>query len=672
MFSTIKGVSVQKALTALVFVLLFVHVSAFPSNASDTEIVNALAYLKTEQTSDGCIGGFATSAWVISSVVAAGENPSSASWSTNNTSLVDCIKKDSTWFNASSRSATDFERQIIAIVAAGHDPKQFNGLDYVAKLKSFYDGTQMGAPSLLNDDTFGIIALIAANESPSSTEIQGMLAYLEANQGTDNGWSWGRGQESDTDSTADTIMAFIAAGRSAGNANIQNARAYLKSVQDTSNAGFTSFGSANPDTTAHSIDAIYALGENPGDAAWMENSTDSVHYLLTWQQQDGGFSNPFANPAGTSSSWTTANALNALLGKPYPVKILQTVRMAIRIEDTDQTVADETVTLPPFLEFTADSGTIYTLSEPSLLMGLLQAAENNNFSVTVGDQFYPGLGFYVSEIAGHAAEGFDGWNFRVDDHGTGSHASNTFIWQESNPPTSPHDSVVWFYGSWDAKTLRITASTAAVTANQAVEVTVEYFNEADESWNSLEGATVYGAATQQTTDSDGKATIRFATQGTQFVYAEKSDAAYYRSEKLQFTVSPEQQNSQQQFNSSVFMTGELISTVAFSVDASSIDFGSFGPGYTVSGNDITLINTGSWDLEIDAEVVDNSGTLYSQSLLLNNNPWQNFVVQVAANTNNFAGRVLVSLGLAVPSDYSGTGTQTGTLIFWATSTGSPA
>lgn len=662
----------KHALSILVILLLTAGAHAYPMNASDTEIANSLDYFKSQQDSDGCIGGFSTSAWVISAVTAAGEDPSSSEWSTGDNSLVDCIKKDALWFDDPGRTATDFERQIIAIVAADKDPKNFNGLDYVAKLKSMYNHgeAQMGSSTLLNDDFWGVIALICAGEPASSTEIQGMVNFIESNQGTDNGWSWGTGQSSDADSTATAIMALVSAGKPKTETNIENAIDYLKTQQHSSSAGFVSWGQANPDSTSYAIESIAAVEQDPTSAEWDKNGTNPVDYILDWQQADGGFSNPYANPELTSSGWTTANAVNALLGKPHPVKTIQQATshtMAIRIEAPDQTILDTEIELPDSIDFTSsNSQTTYTLTEPSLLMGLLQAGKENSFSVSISDEWYPAMGFYVNGVAGYDASGLDGWNIRVDYHSTGFTSVNSFIWQESSPPNPPHEKAVWFYGDWNASALRITAGSTEANAGENVDVTVEYFHKDEGKWHPLEGATVKGASSEQTTDDLGTATITFSSGGAKQVYAEKPDGKYFRSEKLEFSVDGGEQTS-----SDVRMTSVIIPAVSFSVNPLSIDFGSFGPGYNVSGTKLTLKNSGSWNLKIEAEVTDSEGTLYTKNLLLDANPWDIFLMGLTADPGDFVHESTVSTSLDTPENYSGTGTETGTLTFWATATGIP-
>jgi hypothetical protein len=167
---------------------------------------------------------------------------------------------------------------------------------------------------------------------------------------------------------------------------------------------------------------------------------------------------------------------------------------------------------------------------------LLQAAKENTFSVSVSDEWYPAMGFYVTSIAGHNAEGLEGWNFRVDNHTTGFHSSDSFVWQSSNPPSTPHNEVTWFYGSWDANALKITADSTDVNVGEDINVLVEYYHEVDNVWYPAEGATIKGASSEETTNTEGKAAINFSSEGTKQVYAEKPSAKYYRSRKLFFEV----------------------------------------------------------------------------------------------------------------------------------------
>ena len=49
----------------------------YPYSTSDAEVADALAYLQGQQGTDGSIGDFATSAWAVMAINAAGEDPNS-------------------------------------------------------------------------------------------------------------------------------------------------------------------------------------------------------------------------------------------------------------------------------------------------------------------------------------------------------------------------------------------------------------------------------------------------------------------------------------------------------------------------------------------------------------------------------------------------------------------
>src|SRR3989344_6368445 len=56
-------------------------------------------------------------------------------------------------------NANDFAKTILAVVAAGLDPHDFNGQDLVEGLLAYHNNSQLGAVNLLNDDIWGVIAL---------------------------------------------------------------------------------------------------------------------------------------------------------------------------------------------------------------------------------------------------------------------------------------------------------------------------------------------------------------------------------------------------------------------------------------------------------------------------------------------------------------------------------
>ena len=172
---------------------------------------------------------------------------------------------------------------LLAIAAADEDPTDFGGVDFLSLLEADIHNNQIGDDSLLNDDFWGVMALVAAGEDPATSDtIQDSVAFILANQNADGGWSWGVGSDSDVDDTASAIMALIAAGQSPSSAVITDALAYLATTQ-MENGGFESWGSTNADTDSWGICAIVAAGEDP--TGWDSGTgNDPVDDLLSFQK----------------------------------------------------------------------------------------------------------------------------------------------------------------------------------------------------------------------------------------------------------------------------------------------------------------------------------------------------------------------------------------------------
>jgi len=300
-------------LTLLLLFGMIIPVLAYPYSASDPIVVNARNYLKSAQHSDGNIGGFGASAWVVMAIASLGEDPHN--WKKDGgPSIVDYLKANANQLNESK--ATDVERYILAMTAAGENPRNIGGKDYVGILEGLYDGTQIGDPNLLNDDFWGVIALISAGKPFDSPIIQNTVAFIKNNQNSDHGWGWGVGGSSDVDDTAAAIMALIAAKESASSTVIVNALSYIKSKQ-MDNGGFESWGATNPGTDSWAIDAIVAAEQDPTSTYWTKKGNTPVDDLLTFQGEDGAFSFPGPYPR---KEWATSYAIPALLGEPYPIE----------------------------------------------------------------------------------------------------------------------------------------------------------------------------------------------------------------------------------------------------------------------------------------------------------------------------------------------------------------
>ncbi len=490
----------------IICVLTFIpYVSSYPYSNSEQEVSQSLEWLRSQQQTNGSIGGFATSSWAVMAIVASGEDPHD--WSNGNDSIIDYLKKNTD----SLSSPTDYSRFILSMVAAGVDPKNVNGTDFVAALESFYNGTQFGDPSLLNDDFWAVMALISAGIDKNDEKIQNAIAYIKSNQNEgDNGWSFGLGTDSDVDSTAAAIMALISAGESQSSTHITNGLEYMKSKQ-VSRGGFDSWGfGTSAESNSWAIQAIVAAGQNPTSADWTKEGKNPTNDLLSFQNQDGSF-NDF-NPA--PNAWTTSYAIPALLGKPYPIFMdTSTDQIYLRIEDQNSTLWKGWINVPQSVTIEAyNSGKTYDLNGNNVLAVLDKASEMASFEYQISDQWYPDIGFYVESIAGHKAEGLYGWLYLIN-------YSSKEVAMDAYEITSS-DEILIYWGAIDVKPLKVNINPTEVAIDESFTVTVTYFNESNSEWVPLEGATIH-INDEFITDSEGKATITLTESKVYDLYAEK-------------------------------------------------------------------------------------------------------------------------------------------------------
>lgn len=261
--------------------------------------LRALQYLRNQQDTAGGIDGQSTSAW---SAIAFGANSQPAhTISRGGSSLLEALAQ------ASLTSATDVERQILAVRASGHNPAIFYGQNLVAKLKTYYHDNQIGETALVNDDIFGVLALLGAGESATSQAVERTVETILAKQSSNGSWV-------SVDMTAAAIQALRAYRQRDGKVGVDDAvvraRGYLKLNQDEY-GGF----SENSASTAWAIQAIISLGENPDD--WKTGSGATPwNALPRYQNDNGGFG---WQSTSDVSSFMTSYAATALLGAPWPV-----------------------------------------------------------------------------------------------------------------------------------------------------------------------------------------------------------------------------------------------------------------------------------------------------------------------------------------------------------------
>lgn len=490
-----------------------------PNALGDSSYVSkALDYLRSIQQPDGCISNFATSSWATMAIAAAGEDPHA--WAPNGTSIVDYIKANINLLDLDS--ASDIARFILSMTAAGEDPRNINGTDYIALLEAHFNNGQIGSRQWLFDDFWGIIALVSAGKDISSQIVQDTIRFIKWKQNWDGGWGWCEGASSDVDDTAAAIMALIATGEKADSKRIVMAKWYLQSEQQP-DGGFPSWGVTNSASDSWAISAIVAMGEDPKN--WKKNGISVVEHLLSLQNDDGSFNWTRSDPTWVDKALMTSYAIIALCHKQYPVNGFP---IYLRIEGGSRTIWRGKIFISASV-IVDDADQEHFFVKPTALGAVDKASEIGGFSYKVKQTAW---GLYLYCIAGEEAAGEKGWLYRVDYYMPWIGAE-IFLLNETSPPSPPHKEILWYYSEWGVFPLKISVDNIEVSITGKLTVYVSYFNDDTQTWEPAANVEVHSLSYTFYTNSSGYVT--FSVGGVQFpIWAEKS--GYVRSDKIHVRV----------------------------------------------------------------------------------------------------------------------------------------
>ena len=565
----------------------------------NADISKAVTYLQSQ----------AQDPWITQALIAAGENNAPTDHLTQ----------------VSGNLATDYAKTILALAGAGKNPKKFGNIDYVKKLKTYFNNNQMGDAGLINDDMWSILALSSIKEANSS-EVIASKNFILSNQNADGGWGYAVGGDSDTNDTATAIMALIEAGVNVSNSAITNAVVYLHAAQNADGGfGWSIGGDSDSGSGAWVISALYKIGQNP--ALWDKNGNNPITHLQSLEDTDGGFWWVKPGTSDFNNKAMTAYAVIAISGKSFPVGYYnnQPGNYHLRIEGQNGNICDTYI----------NGGTALDV--------IKNASAQCNYSYVITESSF---GAYLSQINNEAAAGMSGWMYFINNVapmvGAGDYVLNE------------GDEILWYYGGWGWQPTRLSVNNNNPNSGESITAKVEYFN--GQSWLNLEGATIKGGGQDYLTNSTGEAIITLS-DGYYIFYAEKNN--FIRSDKEAVTVG---QAVPQNINLTVEIdqgggaqvAGEAI---IFEVTPDNINFGKINPG-SGGAQKLNIVNSGTVNLKVSASVTGNS--LFTDNLKLDNNIWSNYFSSLAVNETKE-----VQANLSVPANYLQSGVKTGELIFWA-------
>jgi iron complex transport system substrate-binding protein len=297
-----------------VLVLGIVNPQVYAAVSEDpiqSAVSGALDYLQTQQ--EPSTGGYGTGASTADSTLAIGSAGYKASeWRNGPEGLTLMEYWLSNARGYSRVSAGEAGKLTLGLVAAdGCLPSD------ALKAENYYDpGTGMYHPDSINQ-AFAILGTAARNQPVPAKAVD----YLKSKIQPDGGWKYGDLPffTTDTNTTAAAVMALIAAGESPSTTEVISGLNFIKSSQGTDAGFFYSdvyTTTSDTNSTAYAVQAIIAAGDDPAARKWVVDSTNPISYLLDMQLPDGSFE--WMNGAG-ANILATQQAIPALLEKPFPI-----------------------------------------------------------------------------------------------------------------------------------------------------------------------------------------------------------------------------------------------------------------------------------------------------------------------------------------------------------------
>jgi hypothetical protein len=320
-----RGVTAATVLVVVVASLGLTGLAARSTAASastvDAHAASSLApelsFLASAQNGDGGFGGTRGqgsselyTAWTAMGFAAAGRNPANVRRSGR--SVLDSLRAQA----STLQGLGDAERTILAARACGASAYSFAGHNLVAEVLRSRDSDD-SFDHQVNLTAFAIFALRAVGHSPSFGVIHQAAGWVERQQNSDGGFSFGyRGSPSDVDDTGAALQALADSG--ARNRGVLGAAAsYLMRSQNL-DGGFPQQygGESNAQSTAWAIQGLIAAAYNPS-AVRRRGSRTPIGFLESLRAPDGSIR--YSRTGAQTPVWVTAQALIALAGRTFPV-----------------------------------------------------------------------------------------------------------------------------------------------------------------------------------------------------------------------------------------------------------------------------------------------------------------------------------------------------------------
>ncbi|MCD6289973.1 MAG: terpene cyclase/mutase family protein [Anaerolineae bacterium] len=274
----------------LVWMPLISTARSAPTTATARQfaVTRALAWLRTQQRSDGSLGALTTTADAVFSVALAGQDPAGAEWTPNGRSLLDALRSLS---GTQATNAGRIGKALRALGAAGFTTTDPTVSDLIAKLEALYDpNTGLYHPSQGFYNALAVEGLARVGAAVPSKAVQALLDH----QKTDGSWGWqfdNPEAAGDIDTTGQVMRALAMAGVSPNDPAMLRAVTFLAEHQ-RADGGWSwdaTGASSDGNATGMALAGLVSIGVNPIASPFASQEPTALSFILGLQQPSGAF-----------------------------------------------------------------------------------------------------------------------------------------------------------------------------------------------------------------------------------------------------------------------------------------------------------------------------------------------------------------------------------------------
>jgi energy-coupling factor transport system substrate-specific component len=300
------------AAAAVALALAVAGFAAAPQRADASAKSRAVGYLKGSQNSDGGFGpspGASSTqlhtGWAALGLAAIGTNP--ADVHKGDSSVLDYMRAHASQLH----DVGDIERTVLTFAAMRVSARSFGGRNLVRALerRRSHNGSWKQNTTWTS---FGVLALKATGGSG----VKHSARWLARQHNRDGGFGFRPHATSTIDDTGAALEALGAAGMR-GTKVAGRAVRWLKRSQNR-DGGFGQMRgqTSNSQSTAWAVQGLVGVGRNPAKVRRRGHSP--LGYLRSLQLGDGSI--PYSRMSHQTPVWTTAEALDALALKAFPLR----------------------------------------------------------------------------------------------------------------------------------------------------------------------------------------------------------------------------------------------------------------------------------------------------------------------------------------------------------------